>query len=205
MPSGFDWTKLLVDTIGGGLTAGDSAEQAAKQRQLSWQEALLGANTSLANTNTARAQDSASLAARQALLPLADRGFTGLQAQFGAGPSPFGHVGDANAAVRTAQANYRPNQNPSMNALGTAWADIQKRFAPATTTPEAGTPGGGAGIMNVPDRHFLHAGTNEMLIPGTYPNQNYRVDAQGHAYDLTTGQRLEGKEVELRNSKVNNV
>lgn len=134
-------TGLAIAGMASDFLGGQQDDQADQQQRIQdmiarrqamqehWNEMLMEMGQRASEQGDERAMNRGRVAGREALLPLMDRGFTGITQRFAQGPAVFGQVGAQNRAMQTSSANYRPGQNPSINAYGNDLEAIRQRFA----------------------------------------------------------------------------
>lgn len=154
--------KIGTDTIGGAFAAGEQRELSEMDMAQQWRQFLLSLGQRASEQQDARGETAARMSSRQAVLPLMDQGFTGLQARFAQGPANFGQTGEFNRQMQNVGANYQPGQNPSMAQYGADLEMLKNRFMerPQFASPEwnrglAENPGwtrGGGGWRGKIDR-----------------------------------------------------
>lgn len=127
--------QFALPVISGALGGGQQQENIEEERKQRWREFLLNLQQQRSEQGDSRARTSASLSSKQAMLPLVDRGFSGLQQRYGQGPAAFGQVGAQNRDMQAGAAAYQPGQNPSINQLGTDWGKVQERFQSEPADP----------------------------------------------------------------------
>lgn len=121
-------TLFALDTLGGGLGAGEQREMDQAGLAQRWQELLLNLAQRQSEQGDERGRTAAGIAQRQAMLPLMDQAFSGLQARFAQGPARFGQSGAQNSAAQAAAAGYQPGQNRSMAQYGADLELLKDRF-----------------------------------------------------------------------------
>lgn len=135
--------KLGLDFLGGGLGGGEDRAEARREREQRWREQLMQMAQRQSEQMDQRGITAGRLSSVQAMQPLADRAFTGLQARFGQGPAVFGETGAQNRHMQNVTANYRPGQNSSMQQYGADLEMLKRRFMERPTlagiTPRQGT------------------------------------------------------------------
>lgn len=131
--------KFAIDTVGSALGADEQREMQKAQMKQQWEMFLANLNQQRSEQDDARGRTAMSLASRQAMLPLVDRGFTALQQRFAQGPATFGETGAQNKTMQMNAANYQPGQNKTIQDLGANWQMLANRF---NATQPALTGGG---------------------------------------------------------------
>jgi hypothetical protein len=182
------WAQVggsVLNFLGAGLAGG-------KQQQMSQAEIDERKREFDLSRGDTNASKGASLASRNAMLPLIDRGFSGLTARFAQGPGTFGNVGNQNRQIAASAAAYQPGQNPSINTLGNEWQGVLNRFLgaggagqsaydqqTATANRSAMDAGLDASYSTAPPAAPVStgAGAPAPTAPAADPNDHTRADA----------------------------